>query len=572
MSSELGYPAEDTENTREDDISDPEQGLEPAPVPVPVPVPVLQQLVTDDPSQSQRHVSPGEGSPLKRSAEEVDGREAETRPFKRTKGFMSTDYLDLLNTTIDEAADHTRLEEDDFEPTASYIGQTLWSSAEKKAFYEAVARRGTHDLPGIASKVGKSEIEVHHLIQVLKDDVRSRRQKSDRRAIVSMFDIPAAVELSQLYCHAEEEAADAISVRQEKREQEREQDKWGKDGWDITADVAFRQRAEKEAMDTKDRGFSELFQLSSWLEVSDRMFMNSAVPSNNWMMVDDQPPSIWATALDDFYSLAVSITRRLVQTTLFISSRRISATIHHRPNTKFVVHKSDADAAIASLGMSPNSRRFWMESARRLRLNVYNDEDEDEASTEPMPMDYDDVERELKCDEEAEEEAGMETADESQPGMDNTDDNAIDEGIGGSLNLDEVHSLSGSDSDESRFLGDYDAYLNQETNEVLQFSVIDFPDTKRAKDALQARIRVERREEHHADLVDQFASCEAEADMWKILDRPPPTALPRKPAPAPLSSSLLDVAGIYDTGEEWEKKTHYYGEWETLPQRARREG
>src|SRR6478752_8387374 len=108
-----------------------------------------------------------EDSSLKRRGEE----DLAPRLFKRQKGVLNTEYLDLLNRDIEDAAQRVCFT-DDSEETVLYpsqMGLTYWSIPEKKLFFEAIARLGQSDLPGIASRIGtKSEIEVNHYLDVLR--------------------------------------------------------------------------------------------------------------------------------------------------------------------------------------------------------------------------------------------------------------------------------------------------------------------------------------------------------------------------------------------------------------------
>ena len=75
--------------------------------------------------------------------------------------------------------------------------------------------------------------------------------------------------------------------------------------------------------------------------------------------------------MEDFYSLVQSITRRIIATTLTVANSRIR---RRKEFTSAKVRPRDVKAAISSLGMNNDSRKFWATAARRLRLNVYNNE------------------------------------------------------------------------------------------------------------------------------------------------------------------------------------------------------
>lgn len=493
----------------------------------------------------------GDQSPLKRAAEDE-----EPRPFKRRGAILNADYLDLLNRDIDDAAHRVCLE-DDITLPGSQLGLTYWSPLEKRQFFEALSRLGKYDLPGIAQRIGtKSPIEVKHYLKVLHEAVLTR-QSQDRRSFLEPSEYPAAVELTPQCCHAQEEAADAVSIRQDSRESQREEEKW-KEHWNVTPKIAAEIDKKQQADDgTQNLAFGKLFHVGRWLKLSERVFMNSSLPGNNWRNIDDRPPSMWATTLDDFHALTLSITRRLVQTTLFISMSRIRAKSELLPSTRNIVRKKDVEAAIASLGLAHNTNEIWLKSARRLKLDVYesppgrNNEDEEE------PMTYDEVEAKLAGEEPPRAASVDSEADRLKLRHESSDDE-------GDENAD---SAKGSDDEDASLLDEEARAVNREANEVLWYSAVGIRDLKNTRRALKLRIETERRQERHADTVDGFASYAAEADMWDLLEKKPPTEMPKLQhaarATAPQRSNL-DVESLYPLNRAWADNLEYHAEWETL--------
>lgn len=480
-------------------------------------------------------------SPLKRAADDAEA----YRPLKRQKALLNNDYLNLLNTEIQDASQRLSSEGLGEALLPSQLGLTFWSSIEKQIFFGSLARLGRDDLEGIAARVGsKSVVEIRHYIHTLEEE-HSHRLRTDPRPVLTAPDYPAAVELSQQCCYALDEAADAVSLRQERREQQREEGKWGS-MWDLTPDVAKRlQDGKEDPIDTKDLPSVELFHLSTWLRLSQRFFMNSAVPSSNWNHIDNVPPSIWATTFEDFRSLAVSITRRLVQSAIFAASTRIRSKREQRPVTRNIVRRKDVEAAVAALGMPTDSRDFWRKSARRLRLEVFKDIDE---SGEPEFMSFEEVEDALS--------EGVEVKGTRQVDAEELVELESEDTLTEYPTSDEV--TQGSDEEEERA-------IRAETNEVFLYSVADFPNTFRMKEALKSRITTERQQEKFTEDYDQHTSYKEELEMWDILQRPPPPGLPKKVDPGPAPRSNLDVESLYPLGRDWRSNTRYWGEWEVLP-------
>ena len=480
-------------------------------------------------------------SPLKRAADDTEA----YRPLKRQKALLNNDYLNLLNTEIQDAAERVSSEALSEAPLPSQLGLTFWSSIEKQILFESLARLGRDDLEGIANRVGsKSVVEIRHYIHAL-EEAHSHRLRTDPRPVLTTTEYPAAVELSQQCCYALDEAADAVSLRQERREQQREEGKWGS-AWDLTPNVAKRLRERKEDLvDAKDLPSIELFHLSNWLQLSQRFFMNSAVPSSNWNHIDNVPPSIWATTFEDFRSLAVSITRRLVQSAIYAASTRIRSKREHRPVTRNIVKREDVEVAVASLGIPASSRDFWRKSARRLRLDVYKESDE---SGEPAFMSFEQVEDALS--------EGVEVKARQQ--VDAGEHTDLEEEDSGTEYPTREEATDGSGDEEERT-------IDAEANEVFLYSVADFPNTFRMKGALKSRIATERQQEQFAEDYDQHASYREELEMWDLLQRPPPPGLPKRADPGPAPRSNRDVESLYPLGRDWRNNTRYWEEWEVAP-------
>lgn len=502
---------------------------------------------------------------------------AHARPVKRPRGAFNHAYLALLNEDIRDAA--ARFTPHDWAGGAaaalgpSQIGLTHWSEAEKMLFFEALARLGRDDAAGIAARIRtKSEFEVAHYLALLARASSANASSSSAAAAVVPADLPAAVELSQACCAALEEAADAIAARQETHEQAAERRRWGDGRWL----VAPWNRAELEKDPVAPSvGF---FRVREWLRLAERVFMNAALEDYNWACVSAEKPSIRTTALEDFYTLAVSVTRRLVAATIYVSESRVRAKRALYPETSSRVWRQDVEAAALSLGLPTNSRRFWARCARRLRLDVYDDEyggeahnyDDDDDNDENYndddddghgegggdvsgwetdeaewePMSYDEVERALGFEPEGaeyetsrdwDEEEELDSSEEEDVGNDHDDE------LAASAESDAASIELGFDSpDDSAYEepprgADDEAEreaVKREMDELLVHSALEYPRSKRARDALRSRVRAARAHEAHADALDARASYCEEKRLWALLDRQPPVELARVDVPA----------------------------------------
>ncbi|KAL7627633.1 hypothetical protein AAE478_001826 [Parahypoxylon ruwenzoriense] len=331
-------------------------------------------------------------------------------PLKRQRATFNPKYLSLLNEDITDAASGVARgfsgDGDDYVLGDTQVGAVTWTAAEKRTFFSALGRLGRDDAPAIAARIGgsKSALEVRQYLVLLSEAERVRREDHDEnggrrhKAAIRPVDVPAAVEVGAELCVALEEAADGVALRQEAHEAAVEQKRWA-GRWLITpplAQVLDRQhhqhQREQQGVSSNDLPpFAELFPLRSWLQLSERVFMNSSVADGNWRSVsqedpvpvpvpESQPPSIRATALADFHALALSVTRRLVAAALFVAGSRLRAKQagdRRKSRTSAVVKAKDVQAAAASVGLKENNREFWARAARRLRLDVYDDKDEE---------------------------------------------------------------------------------------------------------------------------------------------------------------------------------------------------
>lgn len=540
-----------------------------------------------------------EASPTKRLAEEPAPGE-EQQPIKRHRRAFNPAYMNLLNADIEDAANNLLLEtrrDGKQKLFASQIGLTVWSSLEKELFFEAVSRLGRDDLPGIAKRVrSKNEVEVRQYLKLF-EDVLTERERNPHQIrwedVLEMVDYPAATELSQPCCDALEEAADELSLRMERYEQKLEKTKWGDELWCVDRDVAKRLTSTHASQEDPRMGFATLFRLNKWHSLSEQIFMNSSDPAANWRGIDEEGPSLRATALEDFHALAVSMTRKLVASSLFVAQSRIKAKQLVKPEIRHIVKLKDVEAAAESIGLASDWERRWATCARRCQLEVYEDpphehQDRDTRpstrkqahDTEPEvqqeqqhPFSYDEVEQMLL----------PQRADTTQPEkpksrimhlidfeLSEPDPTTSDSDSDiGDPDADycprEGDSAEDADEDGTearRQMTEEDIEVREEAKEILMYSARDFPETRRAREALDARIRREREQERYADSVDVKTSHEEEAEMWNLLQRPPPAPLAKPEEVEKPTKSILSLEEMHDSGTRWRDKMVYVSEWE----------
>ncbi|KAI2469948.1 hypothetical protein F4781DRAFT_442217 [Annulohypoxylon bovei var. microspora] len=623
-------------------------------------------------SNSSSDERPSRESPRKRRRRPASPPSAPA--FKRQKGVFNPRYLGLLNDDISDAAAGLIAEPPStsnataplVELTHTQLGAVLWTASEKASFFTALARLGRDDLSGISSRIGsKSVLEVHQYLLHLATADRARRADDRKRARgIGPIAMPSAAELSTELMAALDGAADALALRQETYEASLEQKRWG-GRWLVTPPLAqvlehrvrALRRGELDAFSPPHHShhsshpneshdsrsdlppFAELFHLRTWLKLPDRVFMNSAVEDGNWRFMSeaDEPPAIRATALEDFYSLALSITRRLVRAALYVAGSRIRARRAGNPRLKGNdVRTKDVRAAAASVGLKENSREFWAKAARRLRLDVYDDEDYEEEEgdedgrgsaeedkgelneEESQDMDVDTTANDDIYEEEEDTASNIEEQDDQDDDYDYEIMTyaAVEAALGfpnPSTNpAGDPHNLP--DTSEHLFRpgfdtdmdpppsSDYDslsdtpsidspepqppdpesspridnALLSADLTEALTYSALDHIPTSRSKQGLLHRLKAEQRLWADADVLDAAVSAAEEARLWGVLRGDP--AKPEDESPKPDPGLALGAAsssgrrGLADTGENWRDRTKYYSAWEFRAEQKRLDG
>ncbi|KAH6659772.1 hypothetical protein BKA67DRAFT_545743 [Truncatella angustata] len=483
-------------------------------------------------------------------------------PLKRQRRTFNPDYLSLLNQDIADAS-ASLIAPDTLDLSPSQIGAVRWTAVEKEAFFSALGRLGRDDLPGIAARMGsasKGPLEVRQYMMLLEERTRQRRADGElRRRTPRPAEIPAATEVSHECAVALEEAADDLALRQENHEVGVEERRWG-DRWLITRKVREEELGGEGQEDGNEMPFLEFFNVRTWLRLSERVFMNSVIPDYNWQYVSEEPPAIRATALSDFHALVVSVTKRLVASTLFMAGMRIKAHKEYMPFTKNLVKPKDVKAALDSLNMKTDSRDFWARAPRRLRLDIMAEEQEsseniaEEESEAELAMSYDEVEAALGVSsvndtvtlEAKEANSDAEEGSDVDSDLSSPEDDGLAAEIGDQGNMGIDNSL-----DEEA--------IKHDMREAMYFSA-DYQFTTRARQGLQGRIEAEHRMEAEADEQDFHFSRHEEALLWSILHRTdPPAEIPARDEKATLS---VWTFGLTPAAPNWRENTPYISEWE----------
>ena len=317
------------------------------------------------------------------SPRELDPQISNRRGKKRdSTKYYSDQYVEVFNQTVQEfESGEDGVPPLDFE--VSQIGAVTWLPAEKERLFHALSRRGRLDVPAVAKAVGKSVLEVQDYLNLLREREAEKHLYEKQTKQISHADIPAAIEVSQECEFSLERAADALASLQNQHDaafaERRHNNIWLIDKEmartidEKLSDDAAAQEAEESVKSFEFLG-DNLFRLTIWLELSERIFMNPGAPNldRNWRNVaaEGDHPAITYTAFSDFHSIAVEMTRRIMQSAIFLAQSRIRSTTHRGFAAQPLVKEGDVLAAIEILDMLPAVSDWLVGVARRNSLNI----------------------------------------------------------------------------------------------------------------------------------------------------------------------------------------------------------
>ena len=489
-------------------------------------------------------------------------------PLKRHPGIFSHAYVGILNSDISEAAlRYTPPDPSHKTLKKSQFGLVVWTNDEKNHFFALLSRLGRDDIAGIAEELGsKSVLEVRQYVMLLEDAIEARRGGGSNfedsggggegggmmggpLRPVHVGEIPTAFEISDMGEQMLEGAADALAAIDQRYEEKLERRKWGR-WWKITDAVAKElsgialpqsepTAARPKSSDDENQHytkaakiekFARFFNLDMMLRLADRVFMNGGMNSDdNWRLVGNEKPSIRATAVEDFYDLTKSITKRLAVTALIMAEQRIRLRLRKDHNIKARVRRRDVRAALASLGMPRDSHRFWRDAARRLRLDVC--EVQPRAGQQAEMMEYDAIEEELAVAEHTDEDDAFYDILGEDSGNDEDGSVIYDNAEDAPQRPFQTHDIhkseagandphtEGASSDgavEDEELEPENVAIEEEVKEILKYSAFDYPaDEPRAKIALYTRVKAERTREQAVEEQDMRYSHVEEAKLWQ---------------------------------------------------------
>ncbi|EFQ99375.1 hypothetical protein MGYG_02386 [Nannizzia gypsea CBS 118893] len=324
--------------------------------------------------------------------------------IRRANALHISSYKDLLLEVTDGAT-----KEPDHEAVihSSQFGIVMWSADEKLALFTALARKGKGAVSEIASVIGtKSRIEVQQFLIELQRALQQQYITDKNFRGITFSDIHAAAEISEECCLALEKAANALSVQEEQAHNLSGRRKY-KDMWLVDSNAAAYLEEKIQTKDISDVDASahhmlataQLFHVPNWINLSRNVFMNFGGHriEDNWTKIcfHEETPAVTCDSFTDFYTIAVSLTRRLVQSSIFFALMRIRGMDERGRDRDRVIRRDDVLSALDTLKVRHNTREFWIHAARRCSLDVR--EYVSKSSFKTTILSYDEVEKRLSA-------------------------------------------------------------------------------------------------------------------------------------------------------------------------------
>ncbi|KAI9846596.1 MAG: hypothetical protein M1837_003837 [Sclerophora amabilis] len=535
-----------------------------------------------------------------RSRKRIRAQYSDRRSTKRVRTRHNEAYRRLLNSEIESTFSRASGVEQALFPS-SYVGFSLWTTEEKQAFFYFLTILGRDNIKEIASKIGtKTQLEVRFYVLCLKQGLCEYNLNARRVDIPSAIDLPIATEISAECCDALDQAANLLGHHQQRYEEAFEQTRWP-DLWLLTGDTAEwldgkldRDGMDQEGAETYAPEFG-LLNLGTWLELSEQIFMNPSAPKEdeNWRNIaqEDEEPSILRTAFAEFYSLAISITKRLVQASLFCATSRLRAITSQHQTQLPIVTINDVHAACRTLKIKFDSIEFWIGAARRCGLEIYNDEAAvGRKGKRPVYMSYDEVEQSLGensivlgntsgddtvnhqvvASEISDAEHGSDeelSQSRRQPISDGSDPSDVADLKHPEASSEHIKSESETETETERDLdSDSPLFYAQEVDRPIDPSDAEFKNlhTRRARilNQYHAHLELENARNAYMEAIDRRESLEEERRLWAVLKQDPPSEI--DPTTIKLPHNPIKERLRPEDLTDWRERLDYSSDWETL--------
>lgn len=507
-----------------------------------------------DPSTAS-YASSEERRPRSKKRKSRSPNQSTARPrSKRLKPSYSDRYRRLFNELLDDLAQ--------VGPSTSLVnsgcthnGIVAWSSQERQSLLKSIDKFGRNGFPPSARALGtKTHIEVCDFVRLLDEAKAKQHIHGLGRTLFDASTIPAALEISDECNTALEAAADALAMLQGKEDEKIERKTHG-NHWLLTSKIAkqvdrcLNHGPDGEAKIAETIPSAVVLNLSAFLRLSSRLFMNSADHDCNWrsLIESRERPSIFFSAFSDLYNLFLTTTKRLVQATLYFAMSRLRAMDASTYRASRDVTSLDVRAALEVLSMKDTAHDYWVHVARRCRLNVVDRQGRlRKRNVSGRRMDYDNVEAILSQGRDA---RGHYARSQSRSGSraeSHTTDSSSQFGSS------QVDSEPGSVADDEL-----------PSSPALSDSRL----TCESPTSIRAQNRFDHDQLAYISALDHRDSLQEEERLWALLDKTPPQVInvntikiPKNPGP--------ERKGLEQLGN-WHDDVQFSAEWETSGVRVR---
>ena len=264
--------------------------------------------------------------------------------------------------------------------------------------------------------------------------------------------------------------------------------------------------------------------------------MNPGAPrlESNWhnMATEGERPALTYAAFDDFHDLAVSLTRRLIQTSMFLAESRMRSTKGQGYDPQRLVKERDVIAALDVLGMTSSLSDKMLGVARRNSMRVIQGS-HDKGSSGSKVLTYNELEREIASAKRSRRgRRSVSTTSRSSTTPPSLEDAASDPGhpaAGIPASSQTARRMSPAlisihDSESDISLSDVsmsDVDVDAENPEIDPYEGLSFhASTSRQK---RRQIYLESQQDAYMEDLDSRKSQQEEMHLWQILGRDPPT-------------------------------------------------
>lgn len=326
------------------------------------------------------------------------------RDTRQQRLWSSQDRSDRYQKMLEEAVATDALATDS-DLRTSQIGCVIWTSAEKEAFFQALARYSKADITSIARKIGsKSELEVDDFLRLLEEENRCQLLYAKKPPTTDPTEIPAAVEVSRECEILLERQAIALDTHGGLDHTQRSNEARDAKLIDVECARLLDQQAEDEDSEASNKNAhasstltaGKFFRLSSWLSLSEQIFMHSHFSmfrqGAGRDTIAEEAPAITHDAATALYKLAVRQLRKILQTTLFCAESRILRARSGGHIAQALVKYQDVVAALDVIGAPEHWLEYWVSLPRRQKLQVV-DRRRKNVSGRGRVLQYDQVEQ-----------------------------------------------------------------------------------------------------------------------------------------------------------------------------------